>query len=136
MTTRAKRPVPEGFHTVTPQLTLENTAQAIDWYKKALGAEEISRAGRWRNAEPSSSSSRRSSTPTPDDTIEDDHRDEQDETEKDRADHAGHAAGVAADELSLVEHMPLHRAAKIVFARDLRVAETGVERERLKDIAV
>jgi len=44
MTTRAKKPVPEGFHTVTPQLTLENTAQAIDWYKKALGAEEISRA--------------------------------------------------------------------------------------------
>src|ERR1051325_2168041 len=42
--TRAKRPVPEGFHTVTPQLTLDNTAQALDWYKKALGAEEISRA--------------------------------------------------------------------------------------------
>ena len=42
--TRAKNPVPEGFHTVTPQLTLDNTAQALDWYKKALGAEEISRA--------------------------------------------------------------------------------------------
>ena len=42
--TRAKRPVPEGYHTVTPQLTLDNTAQALDWYKKALGAEEISRA--------------------------------------------------------------------------------------------
>jgi PhnB protein len=36
--------VPEGFHTVTPQLTLENTAQAIDWYKHALGAEELTRA--------------------------------------------------------------------------------------------
>jgi uncharacterized glyoxalase superfamily protein PhnB len=42
--TKAKRSIPEGFHTVTPQLTLESTAQAIDWYKKALGAKELSRA--------------------------------------------------------------------------------------------
>jgi len=42
--TTAKRPIPEGYHTVTPQLTLENTAQALDWYKKALGAKELSRA--------------------------------------------------------------------------------------------
>src|SRR5438034_1819510 len=41
---KAKSAVPEGFHTVTPQLTLDNAAQAIDWYKKALGAEEVSRA--------------------------------------------------------------------------------------------
>jgi len=41
---KAKRAVPEGFHTVTPQLTLDNAPQAIDWYKQALGAEEISRA--------------------------------------------------------------------------------------------
>src|ERR1700675_3651111 len=41
---KAKSPVPPGFHTVTPQLTLDNAAQAIDWYKKALGAEEGSRA--------------------------------------------------------------------------------------------
>jgi len=41
---KAKNAVPEGFHTVTPQLTLDDTAAAIDWYKKALGAEEISRA--------------------------------------------------------------------------------------------
>lgn len=41
---KAKSAVPEGHHTVTPQLTLDNAAQAIDWYKKALGAEEISRA--------------------------------------------------------------------------------------------
>ena len=34
--------LPEGFHTVTPQLTLDNAAQAIDWYKKALGATEVS----------------------------------------------------------------------------------------------
>src|SRR2546429_7948740 len=41
---KAKSPIPEGFHTVTPQLTLDNAAQAIDWYKRALGAEEVSRA--------------------------------------------------------------------------------------------
>ena len=41
---KARRPVPEGYHTVTPQLILANTAQALDWYKKALGAEEVSRA--------------------------------------------------------------------------------------------
>src|SRR4029078_11329784 len=41
---KAKSPIPEGFHTVTPQLTLDNCAEAIDWYKKALRAEETSRA--------------------------------------------------------------------------------------------
>jgi PhnB protein len=41
---KAKNAVPQGFHTVTPQLTLDNAAQAIDWYKKGLGAEEVSRA--------------------------------------------------------------------------------------------
>jgi PhnB protein len=39
----AKRAVPEGFHTITPQLALDNAAKAIDWYKQALGAEEVSR---------------------------------------------------------------------------------------------
>ena len=41
---KAKKAVPEGHHTVTTQLTLDNAAQAIDWYKKALGAEEVARA--------------------------------------------------------------------------------------------
>jgi len=41
---KAKRAVPEGLHTVTPMLTLNNGSQSIEWYKKALGAEEISRA--------------------------------------------------------------------------------------------
>ncbi len=40
----AKNPVPAGHHTVTPQLTMENAVKAIDWYKKALGAEEVTRA--------------------------------------------------------------------------------------------
>ncbi len=37
------KPVPQGFHTVTPSLTVRNAAQAIEFYKKALGAQEISR---------------------------------------------------------------------------------------------
>ena len=41
---KAKSPVPEGFHTVTPHLIFDDTARAIDWYKKALGAEEKSRS--------------------------------------------------------------------------------------------
>jgi PhnB protein len=40
----ARNPVPEGFHTVTPQLVVDKAAEAIDWYKKALGADEKSRA--------------------------------------------------------------------------------------------
>src|SRR3954464_2816494 len=52
---KAKHAVPEGFHTVTPQLTLDDAAKAIEWYKKALGAEEVSRAngtdGKFMHAE-------------------------------------------------------------------------------------
>ena len=40
----AKKPVPEGYHTITPSLVLDHAAQTIDWYKKALGAEEVSRS--------------------------------------------------------------------------------------------
>ena len=36
----ATRPIPEGFHTITPSLMVRNAAQAIEFYKKALGAEE------------------------------------------------------------------------------------------------
>jgi PhnB protein len=41
---KARSAVPAGFHTVTPQLTLDNATQALDWYKRALGAEEVMRA--------------------------------------------------------------------------------------------
>lgn len=37
---RSTQPIPEGFHTITPSLTCRNAAQAIEFYKKALGAEE------------------------------------------------------------------------------------------------
>ncbi len=32
--------IPEGFHTITPHLVIRGAAEAIDFYKKALGAEE------------------------------------------------------------------------------------------------
>jgi len=38
--TRSTQPIPAGFHTITPSLTVRDAAQAIDFYKKALGAEE------------------------------------------------------------------------------------------------
>ena len=41
---KAKQAVPPGHYTVTPHLIMDNAAAAIDWYKKALGAEEVTRA--------------------------------------------------------------------------------------------
>jgi PhnB protein len=35
--------VPKGHHTVTPHLVVNNASAAIDFYKKALGASEVSR---------------------------------------------------------------------------------------------
>jgi PhnB protein len=36
-------PIPEGFHSVTPHLVLNDAAGAIEFYKQAFGAEELSR---------------------------------------------------------------------------------------------
>ena len=36
-------PVPEDFHTITPQLAVSGVAAAIAWYSKALGAHELLR---------------------------------------------------------------------------------------------
>jgi PhnB protein len=36
----AVQPVPEGYHTITPYLAVENASEAIDFYKRALGAKE------------------------------------------------------------------------------------------------
>ena len=35
--------LPSGYHTITPQLTLDDAARTIDWYKQAFGAQEIDR---------------------------------------------------------------------------------------------
>jgi uncharacterized glyoxalase superfamily protein PhnB len=37
------KPIPEGMHTVTPHLICAGAAEAIEFYKKAYGATEISR---------------------------------------------------------------------------------------------
>ena len=34
------KPVPEGYHTVTPYLTVRDAARAIEFYKQAFGAKE------------------------------------------------------------------------------------------------
>lgn len=36
--------VPQGMHTVTPSLTIKGCSEAIELYKKAFGAEQLSRA--------------------------------------------------------------------------------------------
>ena len=37
------KPIPDGYRTVTPYLSIKNAAEAIDFYKRAFGAEEIVR---------------------------------------------------------------------------------------------
>lgn len=37
------KPIPDGYHTVTPYLTIRNAAAALDYYKRAFGADEIFR---------------------------------------------------------------------------------------------
>ncbi|MFQ5599822.1 MAG: VOC family protein [Candidatus Krumholzibacteriia bacterium] len=37
----AVKPIPDGFHTVTPHIVVDNASEAIDFYKKAFNAEEI-----------------------------------------------------------------------------------------------
>ena len=44
-------PVPEDFHTITPQMAVKGVAAAIDWYTRALGAHEL-----LRNAAPDGAS--------------------------------------------------------------------------------
>jgi PhnB protein len=42
MTSKVK-PIPEGYHTVTPYLIIGGAAEAIEFYKKAFGATELFR---------------------------------------------------------------------------------------------
>jgi len=37
------KPIPEGYHSVTPTLTVRGAANAIEFYKKAFGAQEVNR---------------------------------------------------------------------------------------------
>ena len=42
MPSKAK-PIPEGYHSVTPYLTVNDAARAIDFYKRAFSAREVMR---------------------------------------------------------------------------------------------
>ena len=35
--------IPNGLHSITPNLVIKDASKAIDWYKKALGAQELYR---------------------------------------------------------------------------------------------
>ena len=37
------KPIPEGYHSLTPYLVVDGAAEAIDYYKKAFGATELFR---------------------------------------------------------------------------------------------
>ncbi len=37
------KPIPDGYHTVTPYITVRNGAEAIEFYKRAFGAQETER---------------------------------------------------------------------------------------------
>jgi PhnB protein len=37
------KPIPEGYHTVTPYLIVKGAAEALEFYKKAFGAKELMR---------------------------------------------------------------------------------------------
>ena len=39
----AVKPIPDGYHTVTPYLIVQGAAKALDFYKKAFGATELVR---------------------------------------------------------------------------------------------
>ena len=41
---KAKSAIPQGLHSVTPQLIFDNAAAALDFYKRGLGAEETGKA--------------------------------------------------------------------------------------------
>ena len=37
------KPIPDGFHTVTPSITIKDASKAIDFYQRAFGAEQVLR---------------------------------------------------------------------------------------------
>jgi uncharacterized glyoxalase superfamily protein PhnB len=43
MSTQQVKPIPEGMHTVTPHLVCAGAAEAIEFYKRAFNAEEVTR---------------------------------------------------------------------------------------------
>ena len=43
MSRPAAKPIPEGFHSLTPMIVCKGALGAIDFYKRAFGAEELTR---------------------------------------------------------------------------------------------
>ncbi len=43
MASKAVKPIPDGYHTVTPFINVKGVAKLIDFLKSALGAEEVIR---------------------------------------------------------------------------------------------
>lgn len=41
--TNPVKPIPEGYHTLTPYLIIKGAAEAIDFYRRAFGAQELFR---------------------------------------------------------------------------------------------
>ncbi len=39
----AIKPIPAGYHTLTPYINIKGAVEAIEFYKKAFGAKEIGR---------------------------------------------------------------------------------------------
>ena len=37
------KPIPDGYHSITPSMNIKECEKAIDFFKKAFGAEEVSR---------------------------------------------------------------------------------------------
>lgn len=37
------KPIPDGYHSITPYLAVSKAAEAIEWYGRALGASEVMR---------------------------------------------------------------------------------------------
>jgi len=37
------KPIPEGYHSITPYLVIDGAAAALDWYAQAFGAKELMR---------------------------------------------------------------------------------------------
>lgn len=37
------KPIPDGYHSITPYLCIKNAAKALDFYKEAFGAQEVFR---------------------------------------------------------------------------------------------
>ena len=65
---------------------------------------------------------------------DDEKHDKQRNDSKPEPDDPKHPRRVPADELILIEHVPLHRAPEVGFARDAGVPEKRVERIELEDV--